>query len=52
VVTLLVGHGEDRALLTAHEALLTQSPWFAETCAKFSNEITVRANPPHSHCPS
>jgi hypothetical protein len=52
VVTLLVGHGEDRALLTAHEALLTQSPWFAETCAKFSNEITVRANAPHSHCPS
>ena len=43
VVTLLVGHGEDQALLTAHQALLTQSPWFAETCAKFSSEFTVRA---------
>lgn len=41
IITLLVGHGEDQALLTAHEALLTQSPWFAETCAKFSNEVAV-----------
>lgn len=41
VVTLLVGHDEDRALLTAHEALLAQSPWFAETCAKFSSDLTV-----------
>jgi hypothetical protein len=46
VITLLVGHGEDQALLTAHQALLTQSPWFAEVCAKFSNEVSVRAPPP------
>lgn len=45
MITLLVGHGEDQALLTAHEALLTQSPWFAETCAKFSNEVAVGACP-------
>jgi hypothetical protein len=41
IVTLVVSHGEDQALLTAHEALLTQSPWFAETCAKFSRDLAV-----------
>jgi hypothetical protein len=46
VIALLVGHGEDQALLTAHQALLTQSPWFAEVCAKFSNEVPVRAPAP------
>jgi hypothetical protein len=52
VVTLLVGHGEDQALLTAHEALLTQSPWFAVTCAKFNHEFAVRApSPSPTHLP-
>jgi hypothetical protein len=41
IVTLLVGQGEEQAILTAHENLLIQSPWFAETCAKFSSEFTV-----------
>jgi hypothetical protein len=41
IVTLLVGHGEEQAILTAHENLLIESPWFAETCAKFSSEFTV-----------
>jgi hypothetical protein len=44
VITLVIGHGEDQALLTAHEALLMQSPWFAETCSKFSNDLVVRSS--------
>ena len=42
VIGLLVGEGDDQALLTAHQALLVQSPWFADTCAKFSDEVSVR----------
>jgi hypothetical protein len=38
VIGLLVGQGDAQALLTAHEALLTSSPWFADACAKFSDE--------------
>jgi hypothetical protein len=41
VIGLLVGTGNDQALLTAHQALLVQSPWFADTCAKFSNDVSV-----------
>jgi hypothetical protein len=51
VITLLVGHGEDQALLTAHEALLAQSPWFVETCAKFSNEVAVSTSLPSAFPP-
>ena len=42
IIGLLVGNGADQALLTAHQALLTQSPWFADTCAKFSDDVSVR----------
>lgn len=42
VIGLLVGQGDEQALLTAHQALLTQSPWFADACNKFSDEISVR----------
>jgi hypothetical protein len=41
VIGLLVGQGDEQALLTAHQALLTQSPWFADACAKFSDEVSV-----------
>lgn len=41
VVSLLVGQGDEQALLTAHQALLTKSPWFEEACAKFSTDISV-----------
>jgi hypothetical protein len=41
VIGLLVGQGDEQALLTAHQALLTSSPWFADACAKFSDEISV-----------
>jgi len=42
VIGLLVGQGDEQALLTAHQALLTTSPWFADACAKFSDEISER----------
>jgi hypothetical protein len=41
VVGLLVGQGDEQALLTAHQALLITSPWFADACAKFSDEVSV-----------
>ncbi|CAL3971017.1 hypothetical protein PZA11_007389 [Diplocarpon coronariae] len=42
VIGLLVGQGDEQALLTAHQALLTRSPWFADACAKFSDDISER----------
>ncbi|CAG8954106.1 hypothetical protein HYFRA_00009210 [Hymenoscyphus fraxineus] len=42
VVSLLVGQGDEQALLTAHQALLVQSPWFAESCAKFTDDLSDR----------
>lgn len=41
VIGLLVGQGDKQALLTAHQALLVTSPWFADACAKFSDEVSV-----------
>ena len=41
VIGLLVGQGDEQALLTAHQGLLVQSPWFADACAKFSDEVSV-----------
>lgn len=46
IIGLLVGQGPEQALLTAHQALLTQSPWFADACAKFSDEVSVSFPPP------
>ena len=48
VISLLVGQGDEQALLTAHQALLVASPWFAEACARFSNNVSVRPRPPPS----
>ncbi|EMR71487.1 hypothetical protein UCREL1_1474 [Eutypa lata UCREL1] len=42
VVTLIVGTGETETILTAHQALLTQSPFFAEACAAFTNDGSPR----------
>ena len=44
IIGLLVGQGDEQALLTAHQALLTQSPWFEEACAKFSDAVSVSAS--------
>lgn len=41
VVTLLVGSGDNETILTAHQSLLTQSPFFAEACAEFANDGSV-----------
>ncbi|KAH6712075.1 hypothetical protein DL95DRAFT_24711 [Leptodontidium sp. 2 PMI_412] len=42
VIHLLVGQGDEQALLTAHQALITRSPWFADACAKFSDDVSER----------
>jgi hypothetical protein len=42
VIGLLVGQGDEQALLTAHQGLLTRSPWFADACAKFDDSVSVR----------
>lgn len=47
VIGLLVGQGDEQALLTAHQALLTTSPWFADACAKFSDEVSVSISAVH-----
>lgn len=41
IVSLLVGQGEEQTLLTAHQALLSISPWFAEECAQFDAGVSV-----------
>lgn len=38
MVTLLVGDGDKSAILTAHQALLQQSPYFAEACSAFDDD--------------
>jgi hypothetical protein len=42
IVELLVGEGEGQALLTAHQALLIQSPFFEDACSQFSDNALVR----------
>lgn len=41
IIGLRVGQGEDQCFLTAHQGLLVHSPWFAEACAKFSDDASV-----------
>ena len=36
IITILVGEGETQTTLSAHLALLQQSPWFTERCTGFS----------------
>lgn len=48
VIGLLVGQGDEQALLTAHQGLLTKSPWFADACAKFSDDVSVGIRAPTS----
>ncbi|MCJ1438620.1 hypothetical protein MMC27_008010 [Xylographa pallens] len=42
IIELLVGQGEEQTLLTAHQALLIKSPFFADAVAQFSTEATTR----------
>lgn len=41
IVTLLIGSGENETILTAHQALLVQSPFFAEARAEFADDGSV-----------
>ena len=41
VVTLIVGSGQNETILTAHQSLLTLSPFFREECAQFSDDGSV-----------
>ncbi|KAH8673785.1 hypothetical protein BX600DRAFT_509016 [Xylariales sp. PMI_506] len=41
IVTLLVGVGETETILTSHQALLTQSPFFADACAAFVDDGSI-----------
>ncbi|KAI1419353.1 hypothetical protein F5Y12DRAFT_266486 [Xylaria sp. FL1777] len=42
VVTLIVGNAENETILTAHQALLLQSPFFADACAAFADDGSPR----------
>ncbi|KAL0932373.1 uncharacterized protein CTRU02_213326 [Colletotrichum truncatum] len=42
IVSLLVGQNDTEAILTAHQALLVQSPYFKEACAQFSDDGSPR----------
>jgi hypothetical protein len=44
IVELLIGQGEHQTLLTAHQALLVQSPFFEDACSQFSENAFVRAS--------
>jgi hypothetical protein len=41
IVELLIGEGEGQTL-TAHQALLVQSPFFDDACSQFSDNAVVR----------
>lgn len=41
VVTLIVGHNGSESILTAHQSLLAQSPFFQEACAQFADDGSV-----------
>ena len=42
VVEIIVGDGADQTILTAHQDLLTRSPYFEQQCAGFAAEGAVR----------
>ncbi|KAF2424515.1 hypothetical protein EJ08DRAFT_652380 [Tothia fuscella] len=37
IVELVVGTGDNEAILSAHQGMLVKSPWFAEQCAQFNS---------------
>lgn len=41
MVTLIVGNGEKETILTAHQALLAQSPYFENLCNNFTDDGSV-----------
>jgi hypothetical protein len=49
VIALLVGSGEAETIFTAHQALLTKSPFFKDACATFTKDGSV--SPPQHPLP-
>lgn len=49
IVTLIVSSGENETILTAHQALLTLSPFFKDACAQFSDDGSVSRYCPSKH---
>lgn len=45
IVTLIVGSGEKETILTAHQALLTRSPYFQTVCDGFTDDGSVSSYP-------
>jgi hypothetical protein len=45
IVTLLIGSG-DQSILTAHQGLLTQSPYFKDICDTFVEDGSVSTSVP------
>lgn len=41
IVTLLVGQGEEQAVLSAHQTLLTQSPYFEAALSGLADDASV-----------
>lgn len=41
IVTLLIGSSENQTILTAHQSLLSQSPYFDEICKVFVDDGSV-----------
>lgn len=48
IINLSIGPAESPTSLTAHQALLTQSPYFAEVCKSFVNDGSVRITWKHA----
>ncbi|KAK0703248.1 hypothetical protein B0T26DRAFT_744221 [Lasiosphaeria miniovina] len=48
IITLLVGSGDNETILTAHQGLLTESPFFSAACAEFLDD----GSPHHIELPS
>ncbi|KAK5129929.1 hypothetical protein LTR08_002689 [Meristemomyces frigidus] len=42
IIELVLGSGADSTILNAHQALIVQSPFFAEACAQFSDGAVAR----------
>ncbi|KAK4196051.1 hypothetical protein QBC40DRAFT_288029 [Triangularia verruculosa] len=42
IVTLLIGSNDEETILTAHQGLLTQSPYFADRIAEFADDGSPR----------
>lgn len=42
IVELHIGQGEEKTVLTAHQAQLVKSPWMQEACAQFAPDAVTR----------